>query len=120
MTLEKFFLLLRTEFAIIRKAHVLAARYEIEQVFLQIRSGAGDGVDFVPANHVRQRNAEFRGTHSARERDHHFSAAIQMRDVRVGSILQGCGVEMPEMAINELADAAHLRFTNFCNQCYSI
>src|SRR5207237_5890168 len=113
MTSEKLFLLSRTKLAIIRKADVLTARDQIEKVFLQIGSGAGDGVDFVPANHFRQRNAEFRGAHGARERDHHFSAAIQMRDVGVGSVFQGCRVEMPEVAVNELADAAHLRFTNF-------
>src|SRR5437899_11363250 len=54
MTFEKLFLLLRTELAIIRKPHVLAARNEIEKVFLQIRSGAGNRVDFVPANHLRE------------------------------------------------------------------
>ena len=36
-----------------------------------------------------------------------------MRDVGVGGVLQHCGIEMPEVAINELADTAHLHFTNF-------
>ncbi len=77
-------------------------------------------MDFVLANHLRQRNAQFRGAHGAGERDHHFSAIIQMRDVGVGSVFQHCGIEMPVVAFNELADAAHLHFTNICNQCYSI
>src|SRR5438552_15785825 len=120
MTSEKLCLLSRTKLAIIRKADVLTARDQIEKVFLQIRTGAGDGVDFVPGNHFRQRNAEFRGAHGARERDHHFSAAIQMRDISVGGISQHRRVEMPEMAINELADAAHLYIIDFRNQCYPI
>src|SRR5207245_3321350 len=118
MTSEKLLLLSRTKLAIIRKADVLTARDQIEKVFLQIRTGAGDGMDFVPANHFRQRNAEFRGAHGARERDHHFSAAIQMRDISVGGIFQHRRVEMPEMAINELADAAHLYIIDFRNGCY--
>src|SRR5439155_191385 len=109
MTSEKLFLLSRTKLAIIRKADVLTARDQIEKVFLQIRTGAGDGVDFVPANHFRQRNAEFRGAHGARERDHHFSAAIQMRDVSLGGIFQRCRVEMPEMPINERDETAEER-----------
>src|SRR5437899_5167332 len=113
MTSEKLFLLSRTKLAIIRKADVLTARDQIEKVFLQIRTGAGDGMDFVPANHFRQRNAEFRGAHGARERDHHFSAAIQMRDISVGGIFQHRRVEMPEMAINELADAAIFTSSTF-------
>jgi acetolactate synthase regulatory subunit len=36
-----------------------------------------------------------------------------MRDVRVGRIFQHRGVEMSEIALNELADAAHLHITNF-------
>src|SRR5262249_33559213 len=72
-------------------------------------------MDFVLTNHLRERNAQLGGAHRARERDHHFSPAIEMRNVGIGSILQDRGVEMPVMAINELADAAHFHFTNFFN-----
>jgi hypothetical protein len=41
-----------------------------------------------------------------------------MRAVGVGSIFQRRRVEMPEMAINELADAAHLYFMYFRNRRY--
>ena len=68
---------------------------------------------FVLANHFGERNAQLGGAHCASERDHHFSAAIEMRNVGIGSILQARGVKMPEVAINELADAAHFHFTNF-------
>jgi len=36
-----------------------------------------------------------------------------MRNVGVGCVFQHRRVEMPEMALNELADAAHLYITNF-------
>jgi hypothetical protein len=36
-----------------------------------------------------------------------------MRNVCVGCVFQYRRVEMPEMALNELADAAHLHITKF-------
>ena len=107
MATEQFFFLLRTQLAIIRKTDILAACDQIEKVLFQIRSGAGDGMDFVPANHFRQRNAQLSGAHGAGERDHHFPAVVQMRDVGIGSVFQDRSVEVPVVAINELADAAH-------------
>src|SRR5437762_7883688 len=70
-------------------------------------------MDFVLANHFRESNAKLRGAHRAGERDHHFSTTIEMRNVGIGSVFQDRGVEMPVMAINELADAAHFHLTNF-------
>src|SRR5437899_10756416 len=113
MTSQKRALLSRTTPAIVAKADVLTDRDQIQKVFLQIRNRAGDGVDFVPPNHFRQRNAEFRGAHGARERDHHFSVAIQMPDLSLGGIFQHRRVEMPEMAINELAVTALLYIISF-------
>src|SRR5437870_9614772 len=101
-----------------RNSLVLAACDQIEKVLLQIRPGACDGMGFVLANHFREGNAQFSSAHRAGKRDHHFSAAIEVRDVGVGSVFQGRSVEMPEMAINELADAAHFHFPIFCNECY--
>ena len=68
---------------------------------------------FVPADHFRKRHAQFGGAHRPRQRDHYLSATIEMRTVRVGCVFQHRRVEMPEMALNELADAAHLYITNF-------
>src|SRR5439155_230481 len=113
MTTKQLFFFLRTQLTIIRQADVLAARDQIKKIFLQVRSCARDGMDLVPANHFRERNTELGGAHSARECDHHFSTAVEMRDVGISSVFQDCGVEMPVVAINELADAAHLHFTNF-------
>ncbi len=109
MAIEKLFFLLRTELAIVWEPLVMTAGNEIEEVFLQIRAGAGDGVDFVVSNHFRQRNTELGRAHRAGEGDHHFAATIEMRDVSIGGILDHRGVEVPVMPINEFADRA--RFT---------
>src|SRR5215467_9074 len=109
---EKLFLLLWTEFAIIGKAHVFAARNEIEEVFLQICAGTGDRMHLVLSNHLRQRNAQLSGAHGAGEGDHHFPTAIEVRDVGVGSVFQNRRVEVPVMTINKLTDGAHFHFGN--------
>jgi hypothetical protein len=70
-------------------------------------------VHFVAANYFGERNAQLGGAHGASECDHHLSAAIEMRDVGVGCVFQHGRVEMPVIALNELADAAHLHITNF-------
>jgi hypothetical protein len=77
-------------------------------------------VDFVLPNHFRERKAQFSSAHCPCKRDHHFPAAIQMRDVRIGCIFQSCRVEVTVMPINELADAAHLYFINSSGLCFSI
>src|SRR5262249_32763161 len=60
-----------------------------------------------------ERDPQFGGAHRARQRDHHLSATIEMRNIGVGCVFQHRRVEMPEIALNELADAAHLHITNF-------
>src|SRR5213079_3466758 len=49
----------------------------------------------------------------SRECDHHFSTSIEVSDVGIGSVFQDSGVKMPVVAINELANAAHLHFELF-------
>src|SRR5215468_11418728 len=68
---------------------------------------------FVAPDHFCERHAQLGSTHRARQSDHHLSATIEMRNVGVGCVFQHCRVEMPEMAFNELADAAHFHITNF-------
>ena len=70
-------------------------------------------MDFVTANHLCERHAQFGSAHRTRQSDHHLSATIEMRDVGIGCVFQHRRVEMPEIAVNELADAAHLQITNF-------
>jgi hypothetical protein len=112
MTLEKPFFLLGTELTVVGKALVFGARDQIEKVLLQIRAGAGDSVDFVLTNHFGQRNAELGRAHRPGESDHHFSAAVKVRDVSVGGIFDHRGVEVPVMPINEFADRAGLYAVN--------
>jgi hypothetical protein len=102
-----------------RNPFVLTACNEIEKVLLEVGSRAGNGVHFVLANYFRKRNAQFRSAHCPGESDHHFPTAIQVRDVRIGCIFQGCRVEVTVMPINELADAAYFHFINFA-WCFSI
>jgi hypothetical protein len=40
-----------------------------------------------------------------------------MRDVRIGCVFQSCRIEVTEMPLNELADAAHLHFINSSGLC---
>ena len=110
---KQFLFLLRRQRPIIRDALILAARDEIEEVLLQIRAGASNGVDFFLPNHFRQRDAQFGSAHRASESDHHFSAAIEMRDVGVRGVFKHCRVEVPVMAVNKLADVARLHFITF-------
>ena len=93
-----------------RNAFILAARDEIEEVFFQVSSGARNSVDFVLANHFSERDSQFARAHRACERNHHFPAAIKMRDVGVGCVFEDRRVEVSIMAINELADVARLHF----------
>ena len=105
--------MLWTQLAIVRNSFVFATRNEIEQVFLKIRTGAGDGMHFVTANHLGERNTQFGGAHRTGQGNHHLSATIEMRHVGVGCVFQHRRVEMPKMALNELSDAAHLYITSF-------
>ena len=82
----------------------MSPRDEIEQVFFQICARAGDGVDFVLTDHFGEGNAELRGAHRPRERDHHFTAAIQVRDVGIGGIFNNRGIEMTVMPIDKFGD----------------
>ncbi len=68
---------------------------------------------FVTADHFCERHAQFGGAHRTRQSDHHLSATIEMRNVSLGCVFQHRRIEMPEIALNELADAAHLHITNF-------
>src|SRR5439155_17732084 len=107
--------LLRTQLPIIRNALVLATRNEIKEVLLQIRAGAGYGMDFILTNHFRQGYSQLGRAHCASERDHHFPAAVKMRVVGISSVFEDCRVEVPIMTVNEVTDATCLHALNFCD-----
>jgi len=109
MAFQKRFFVGRTQFAVIRQTLVFRSRHEIEQVFLQIRAGAGNGVDFVLTNHFRERNAELGRAHRARERDHHFAAVFEVVAISLGRVFDDSGVEMPVMPVDKFADWPRFR-----------
>ena len=115
MTAQQLFLGLRAQLAVVGYAFVLAARDQIKEVLLQVRAGAGNGMDFILTNHFSEGDTQLGRAHRASERDHHFPAAIEMRDVGVGSVFEDCRVEVPIMAVNELADATCFHAINFCD-----
>jgi len=57
----------------------MAACDEVEEVLLEVGSGAGNSVDFVLPNHFRERNAQLSGTHCPGERNHHFPAEVLLK-----------------------------------------
>ena len=65
------------EVAVVRHALVVIVRDKIVNVFLEVRAGAADPMNFVLANHLGKRKAELGRAHRARERDKHFAAARQ-------------------------------------------
>jgi hypothetical protein len=77
-------------------------------------------VDFVLPNHFCERNAQFGSAHCSGKRNHHFPASPKMGGIGVGGIFEHCRVEMTEMPINELADAAHLYVINSSSLCFFI
>ena len=96
----------------------MAARDEVEEVLLEVGPSAGNSVDFALPNHFRERNAQLRGAHCPGQRNHHFAASLKMCGIGVGGIFEHCRVEVTEMPINELADAAHLYFINSSSLCF--
>ena len=61
-----------------RDALVMIVRDEIVNVFLEIRAGAADAVDFVLADHFGERKSQLGRAHRAGQRDQHLAAACEM------------------------------------------
>ena len=55
----EFLLILRAQVAPIRDAPVMLVGDQVENVFFQVRPRAGDRVDLVPPDHLRQGTAQF-------------------------------------------------------------
>jgi hypothetical protein len=67
---------------------------EVEYVFLEVRARTTDGVHLVLADHLGEQQAEFGGTHRPGQRHHHLPATLQLRQVAVGRVDYGRGVEV--------------------------
>ena len=88
-------------------------RDEIENVLFEIRAGAGDELHLVLPNHFGEREAEFGGAHRAAERDHHFAALVEMRDVAARGVHERRGVEVAVVMLDELRDRSAGKFGCF-------
>ena len=101
VAVEQRLFVLRRQRAIAGNAFVIVVGDEIENVFFEIRAGAGDQINFVAANHFGERKAEFRRAHRAAERDHHFAAVVEMRNVAFCGIHERRGVEVAIVVLDE-------------------
>ena len=104
---EQLLLLLRREMPVVRNAHVMIVRDEVEDVLLEIRARAADRVDLAAADHLGERQAELGRAHGAGERDEHLAAAVDVLHVGIGGVDEGGAVEMPIVVADEIRDRAH-------------
>ena len=116
MTPHQIFLRLGAQLPVIWNSFVLAAGNEVEEILLEVGAGAGDGVNFVLTDHFRERYAKLSRAHRSGQRDHHFSAMIEMSDVGVGGVFQDGGVEVPKMLIDKSTDTAQ-RYLGSSRRC---
>jgi hypothetical protein len=97
-------LVLRRQVAVVGHALVEVVGHQVEQVFLQVGPGAGDGLHLVAADHLGQRQAQFGRAHGPGQRDEHRPAAVQVALVAVGGVDHRRGVEVPVMMPQEAAN----------------
>jgi hypothetical protein len=102
VTREQRSFVLRRQIAIVRHALVVIVRDEIEDVFLEIRTGARNRLHLVLPDHFSERDAQLSGAHRAGNRHEHFSAAFEVRCIRVGGVDKRCGVEVSELVPDKL------------------
>ena len=104
---QQRFLVRGAELPVMRQALVVLVRHQVEDVFLEIRAGAGNGVHIALADHRGERQAELRGAHGAGERHQHAPALVDVLPVGLGGVTQRRRVEVAEMAVDEVANGAH-------------
>ena len=85
----------------------MVVRDQVEDVFLQVGTGAADGVNLALADHLGERQAQFGRAHGAGEGHEHLPALVEVAHVSIGRIDERHGVEMPVMVMDEFADLAH-------------
>ena len=92
----------RREVAIVRHPHVVIVRHEVEDVFLEVGAGAADAGHLVLPDHLGERAPEFGRAHRAGERHEHRAAGVEVGAVGIGRVLEGRGVEVAVVTIDEL------------------
>lgn len=102
--LEQLPLLLGRKVAVVRDSLVMVMSDKIHDVLFEVRSGAGDDLHFVLADHLGKRNTEFGGTHRSGKGDHHLAAGVEVCYVCFRSIDKCSGIEMTIVMDNKIFD----------------
>src|SRR5438270_4662167 len=79
----------------------MVMRHQIEDIFLKVRPGATDGVNFVLTNHLGERQAKFSRAHSSGDGHEHLPAILQQLLIGLGGVHQRRGVEMAVVMLDE-------------------
>ena len=101
MALEQFHFFGRRELPVIGNALVMIVRYEVVDVFFEVRARAADSVHFVLPDHFRERYPQLGGAHRARERNQHLPARGQMAGVSFRRVHHRGRVEVTEMLLQK-------------------
>ena len=104
--------------AIVGDALVEVVGDEIEDVFLEIGAGAGDGVNLVLADHLGEGKAQLGGAHGAADGDEHFAAGGEQIVVGFGRVDEGGGIEVTIVVLDERSNGRHDTFLTPVNQSY--
>ena len=104
LTLEQRLLVFRRQIAVARQPLVVRVRDEVEDVFFEVGARAADGVHLALANHLGERDAQLRRAHRARQRHHHRSARLEVRDVGERGVVERRGVEVAVVPLDERGD----------------
>ena len=107
---EQFPLVLRGQVAVMGHALVVRVGHEVHQILFEVGSGAGDDLHLVLTDHFGQRNAQFGRTHRTAERNHHFTAGIDVGFVAFGGVDQGGRVEVAVMMGDKSRDRSLFHF----------
>ena len=95
---------LRGQVSIVGDAEILVVRHQVEEILLQVGSGATDGVDLFLPNHLRQADPDLGGAHGPGQGHQHAAPRCDEFPVPVSRIGQGRRIEVAEVTSNKLAD----------------
>ncbi len=104
VALQQGFLVSGSEVAVVGHALVVVVRDEIEDILFQIRAGTADRSHLVLADHLGQRQTQFRRTHGPGERDEHLAATGEVGLITLGRIDQRGGIEVTVVVGDKIAD----------------
>ena len=102
--LEQRLLVFRAQLPVMRHALVAFVGHEVEDVLLQVRPGARDGVHLVLADHLGQGDPQLRRRHRAGQGDQHLVPGGEMAVVVLRRRDQRRGIEVAVVVLDELGD----------------